>query len=228
MQRLADLIDNHAPAGERLRVIHVGGAAMTLARYVAHTRPTSPQIVLEPDAELTDEVRAKIPLPRNSGIKVRPQDGVTGVAAMREDFADIIVVDAFDGARVPGALVSVDFLAQARRVLHADGLLLLNVTDTHPFAWTRRVLAGLEIYFPHCLLGAESATLKGRRFGNVVIAASPVALPLDRLERTAAGAVFPYRLVHGEHLGRLVGGAQAFHGVGEDSPGPPAGRHFFE
>ncbi|GAA1390259.1 fused MFS/spermidine synthase [Luteococcus peritonei] len=228
MQRLADQIDRHAPAGQRLRVVHVGGAAMTLARYVAHTRPTSPQIVLEPDEALTAEVREKIPLPRTSGIKVRPVGGLEGVTAMREDFADIVVVDAFDGARVPGELASVDFLAQVRRVLHSDGLLLFNVTDTHPFGWTRRLLAGVGSYFGHAMLAAESATLKGRRFGNVVIAASPVALPVAELERAASGAVFPYRLVHGEHLARLVGGAQPFHGTGERSPGPPAGRTFFE
>lgn len=228
MQRLADHIDAHAPAGERLRVVHVGGAAMTLARYVAHTRPTSAQIVLEPDAELTEEVRRKVPLPRNSGIKVRPQDGATGIAAMREDFADVVVVDAFDGARVPGELVGVDFLAQVRRVLKPDGLLLFNVTDTHPFAWTRRVLAGVRLYFGHTMLSAESATLKGRRFGNVVLAASGVELPVRALERRSSGAIFPYRLVHGGHLDRLVGGAQPLHGAGERSPGPPAGRTFFE
>lgn len=228
VQRLATQIDAHAPAGERLRVVHVGGAAMTLARYVAHTRPTSPQIVLEPDEELTAEVREKIPLPRNSGIKVRPVDGRAGIAAMREDFADVVVVDAFAGARVPGELVSVDFLADVRRVLHADGLLLFNVTDTHPFTWTRRVVAGLQLYFREVVMGAESATLKGRRFGNVVLAASNAAMPMDVLERASAGAMFPYRLVHGEHLDRLVGGAQPLHGEGEWSPGPPAGRHFFE
>lgn len=228
IQRLADQIDAHGEPGERLRVVHVGGAAMTLARYVAHTRPTSPQIVLEPDAQLTAEVREKVPLPRNSGIKVRPVDGRAGIAAMREDYADVVVVDAFAGARVPGGLVSVDFFADVRRVLHSDGLLLLNVTDTHPFAWTRRVLAGIGQYFGEVMIGAESATLKGRRFGNVVVAASQVALPIDRLQRISAGAVFPYRLVHGEHLERMVGGAQPFHGVGEPSPGPPSGRHFFE
>ncbi|WP_420175969.1 spermidine synthase [Luteococcus sp. OSA5] len=228
VQRLAAQIDHHAPPGERLRVVHVGGAGMSLARYVAHVRPTSAQIVLEPDVELTEEVRAKVPLPRNSGIKVRPQDGLSGVTAMRDDFADVIVVDAFAGARVPGELVSVDFFAQARRVLHSDGLLLLNVTDTHPFAWTRRVLAGLGNYFAHVMLAAESATLKGRRFGNVVMSASPTPLPIDQLERTASGAIFPYRLVHSDHLQRLVGGAQPFHGEGEWSPGPPSGRHFFE
>lgn len=228
MERIARQLDEHAPAGQRMRVVHVGGAAMTLARYVAHTRPTSPQIVLEPDAELTAEVREKVPLPRTSGIKVRPVDGATGLAAMPDDYADVVIVDAFDGARVPGALVAVEFCAEVRRVLHGDGLVLYNVTDTHPFGWTRRVLAGLQRYFPHVMMSAEPATLKGRRFGNVVLAASPVPLPLDRLERGAAGAVFPYRLVHGEHVDRLVGGAQPFFGDGEPSPLPPAGRTFFE
>ncbi|MBD5063804.1 spermidine synthase, partial [Xanthomonas citri pv. citri] len=81
---------------------------MCLARYVAATRPTSPQIVCEPDAELTAEVRLKAPLPVRSGIKVRPVDGRSGVAAMREDFADVVILDAFDGARVPGDLVTVE------------------------------------------------------------------------------------------------------------------------
>lgn len=228
MQRLADQIDQHGAPGERLRVVHVGGAAMTLARYVAHTRPTSPQIVLEPDQELTVEVRQKVPLSKNSGIKVRPVDGRSGIAAMPDDYADIVIIDAFDGARVPGELVSVDFFGEVRRVLHSDGLLLANVTDTHPFAWTRRVLAGLQRYFAHCMLSAESATLKGRRFGNVVIAASQVALPVAQLERSASGAIFPHRLVYSEHLSKLVAGAQPFFGEGEASPGPPSGRHFFD
>ena len=52
MQRLVDVLDSVAEPGQRLRVVHVGGAAMTLPRYVAATRPTSAQIVLEPDTEL--------------------------------------------------------------------------------------------------------------------------------------------------------------------------------
>src|SRR6476661_10342634 len=100
VRRLADLVDVLAPAGEPLRVVHVGGAAMTLARYVAATRPRSPQVVLEPAAELTDLVRAELPLPRRSGIKVRPVDGRTGTAALRDGAADVVILDAFDGARV--------------------------------------------------------------------------------------------------------------------------------
>ena len=50
VQRMADTVDAHAPEGQRLRVLHLGGAAMTLPRYVSVTRPESAQIVLEPDA----------------------------------------------------------------------------------------------------------------------------------------------------------------------------------
>lgn len=46
VRRIGDLLDV-MPAGP-LRVLHVGGAAMTLPRYVAATRPRSAQIVLEP------------------------------------------------------------------------------------------------------------------------------------------------------------------------------------
>ena len=39
MLRMADYLDAARPRGERMRVIHVGGAAMTMARYVAASDP---------------------------------------------------------------------------------------------------------------------------------------------------------------------------------------------
>lgn len=228
MQRIAHHLDAHAPAGERIRVVHLGGAGLSLARYVAHTRPTSAQVVCEPDEALTAEVREKIPLPRTSGIKVRPIDGRAGVAAMPDDYADVVIVDAFVGARVPADLVTVEAFAQYRRIARPGAQVVLNVTDTHPFGWTRRVMAGMRIYFRHVALSTESATLKGRRFGNVVLGGSSSPLPLEHLNRAAAGAPFPYRVVSGEHLATLVGGAQPFHdGFSESSPPPPSGLTAF-
>ena len=55
---LAAVIDT-LPAGP-LAITHVGGAGLTLARYVNAERPGSPQIVLEPDAELTELVLSLI------------------------------------------------------------------------------------------------------------------------------------------------------------------------
>lgn len=229
MQRIADVIDVQAASGQRLRALHIGGAGMTLPRYVAATRPTSAQVVLEPDAELTTEVRHHVPLPRNSGIKVRPIDGRSGVAAMRDGWgADVIVVDAFVGARVPAELTAVEFLTDLRRILAPGGVVLLNITDRTPFAYARRVLAGLAAVFAETLLSAEPATLKGRRFGNVLLAASDRTLPASALARRAAGSVFPYRVLHGQHLDRFASGAVPFTAAdAEPSPEPPDGRTLF-
>ena len=54
-------------------------------------------MVPQPDKELTQLVREHLPLPRQSGIKIRSVDGRAGIAAMRDGFAELVVVDAFAG-----------------------------------------------------------------------------------------------------------------------------------
>lgn len=213
VQRIADAIDVHAPDGQRLRVIHVGGAGMTLARYVAHTRPSSAQIVLEPDADLTEKVRQTVPLTRNSGIKVRATDGRSGIVAMRDDYADIVIVDAFIGSKVPPELVTVEFLAEVSRVLVGSGTIMWNLTDKAPFDFARRAAAGLAEVFAHTCLSAEPATLKGRRVGNLIMMGSAAPLPIDELQSRASRGVFPYRLVHGTKWDRFVTAASPIRDV---------------
>ena len=228
VQRIADTIDSHGAPGERLGVVHVGGAAMTVPRYVAATRPQSAQVVLEPDVELTDFVRKHLPLARRSGIKVRGTDGRTGVAELRDGYADVMVLDAFDGAQVPAELTTVEFLTDVRRVLVGDGALVVNLTDRAPFAYGRRVLAGVAQVFDHVVLSAEPATLKGRRFGNVLVLASAVQLPHQELADRAGRSPFPYRVVHGDRLRQLLGGGMPFTDAdAERSPEPPGGRTHF-
>ena len=229
MLRMADFLDTIAPPGERMRVVHIGGAAMTMPRYLAARRPTSPQIVLEPNTELTEMVRRELPLPPRSGIKVRPTDGRSGLAEMPDDYARVIIVDAFADARVPADLVSTEFFADARRVLTEDGLLLANLIDIQPLGWTRRVLAGLGEQFSDLALCAESATLKGRRHGNLLVAAANVPLPMDAVIRRAAGSAFPYRIVEGPALWKFVGSAWPFtDSDAEPSPGVERGLLSFD
>ena len=229
VQRVADVIDLVAPPGERIRVVHVGGGGLTLPRYVAHTRPTSAQVVLEPDEDLTAEVRRKAPLPPRSGIKVRTQDGRTGLAAMPDGYCDLLIVDAFAGARVPGELVTREAFAEYHRVLAAPGTVVLNVTDSAPLDWTRRLLAGARRHFPVIGLMAESSTLKGRRFGNIiVVATAATGLDWDVLSRRAAGAAFPFRVSVGPAVDRMVAGAAPHEDANPAaSPGPPGGATAF-
>ena len=50
MQQMAAVIDRLGEPGEPLRVIHLGAAGCTLARYVQATRPGSRQLAVELDA----------------------------------------------------------------------------------------------------------------------------------------------------------------------------------
>lgn len=210
VRRLADLVDAVAPPGAPLRVVHVGGAAMTLPRYVAATRPRSPQIVLEPATEVTDLVRRELPLPRGSGIKVRPVDGRTGVAALRTAYVDLVVVDAFADARVPADLVTEGFWGEVARVLAPGGVLAANLTDRAPFAWTRRTIAGIRAAFPEVALTAEPATLRGKRAGNLIVAAAATPLPIAELRRRAASAAAPYRVLDAAAVSDSFGGGVPF------------------
>jgi spermidine synthase len=222
VRRLADVLDVHFSAGEPVRVVHVGGAGMTLPRYVATTRPRSPQLVLEPAAHVTELVRSKLPLPRQSGIKVRPVDGRTGIAALRDGHAELVVVDAFDRARVPAELVTVEFFADVARVLEPDGLVVLNLTDRAPFGWTRRVVAALRTSFPELLLTAEPATLRARRSGNLVVVASHGPVPLAGLRDRAARTAAPYRVLDDGQVRDGFGGGTPFTST-DTEPSPPPG-----
>ncbi|SDS85536.1 Spermidine synthase [Microlunatus soli] len=224
VQRLAEIIDLIAPAGDRIRVVHVGGALMTLPRYVAHTRPHSAQIVLEPDTELTEFVREHVPLPKRSGIKVRGVAGREGIEALRDDYADAVIVDAFAGSQVPPELTTAEFFADVQRVVD-NGVLMINITDKG-LQYARRVAAAAQKTFGRLCLSAESSTLKGRRFGNIVLLAADRPLPIDELARRSARSAFPYRVVTGDRLDQLIAGAAPFTDADSESSPAPPDTHF--
>ncbi len=207
-----------------LRVTHVGGAGLTLPRYIEHTRPGSPQIVLEPDVELTTAVREKVPLPRRHSIRVRAIDGLAGVAVLRDASADVVVVDAFEGGRVPGELLGAAFTEQVARVLVGDGLLALNTCDQPGLRHARGLVATLATTFAQVGLIALKEVFSGRRFGNLVVLASHQPLPEAALLRRAASAPFPTKFLGAAATRQWLGGAPAFGPTGIRSPVPPEGR----
>jgi spermidine synthase len=231
VQRIAEVLEETVLAwggdAERLRVVHVGGGGLTLPRYVAERRPHTAQVVLEPDADLVEEVRRVIPLPPRSGIKIRPVDGRTGLAAMPDDYADALVLDAFANAQVPAGLATVEWFAEVGRVLRPGGVAVMNVTDKGPFNWARRCLAGVASVWPHAALVAEVPVFKGRRFGNLVAAASSDPLPIRALERDAARAPFPNRLLHGPELASWIGNAVPFTDADAQPSEDPFSRGWF-
>jgi len=85
-------------------------------------------------------------------------------------------------------------------------------------------VATVRAVLPHACLIAEAAVLRGRRFGNLVVAASDHELPVTALIRRAAADPFPARVVEGDALGRfMAGSAPITDARAEPSPAPPPG-----
>jgi len=233
MRRIGHLVDLTAPAGEPLRVLHLGGGGLTLARYVAATRPGSCQLAVESDAALADLVRRRLPLGqrgRRAGggragrVRVRIADARAVLGEVPAGSFDMVVADLFTGDRTAAHLTSAEFTVAVARALAPSGIYAANVGDGPPLAHSRARVATVRSVFPHACLIADPAVLRGRRFGNLVIAAARRELPLAGLARRTAGDPFPGRLVHGADLDRFTAGARPITDArAEPSPAPPPG-----
>lgn len=224
VRRLVHVTDLIAQAGAPLRVLHLGGGALTLPRYIATTRPRSTQQVAEIDAALIELVRARLPLDRAWRLKIRHGDARAVLAAAPEDAFDMVVTDVFAGARTPAHLTSVEFVSQAARALRPAGVYAANIADGGQLAFARAQVATVRAVFPHVCVLAEPTVFRGRRFGNFILVGSRAELPLADLTRRVAGDVFPGRVVDGDALVRFVGGARATTDeTAAQSPLPPKG-----
>lgn len=222
VRRIAAAVDLAAPPGEPLRVLHLGGGALTLPRYLAATRPGSSQRVVEIDAALAELVRRELPWPPDRNLRLRVGDARAAVEQARPGSYDLVIADVFAGARTPARLTSVEFVAEVARVLAPGGQLLSNVADGPPLRWARRHLASVRQVLPGICLIADAAVLRQRRYGNLVVVAGKTLPRVADLARRAAGDWFPSRVVHGTELDRLIAGATPIDdATAQPSPPPP-------
>ncbi|MFD7607714.1 spermidine synthase [Streptomyces mirabilis] len=222
-RRLGHVIDLVAPPGKPVHAVHLGGGALTLARYTAATRPRSTQQVVERDGALVQLVRRELPLDPNARIRVRSLDAREGLAKVPDGWADLVIADVFSGARTPAHLTSVEFLTEVRRTVKPGGLYAANLADGPPLAHLRGQIATAATVFPELALIADPTVLRGKRFGNAVLVASGHPLPLAELTRRTASDPHPARLEHGKQLTDFTGGAlPVLDAEAVASPAPPA------
>ncbi|GAA4928834.1 spermidine synthase [Streptomyces coeruleoprunus] len=223
-RRLAHVVDRVGDEGAPLDVVHLGGGALTLPRYIAATRPGSRQHVAEADLGLLALVEEHLPLPEGAGITVHGADARQWLEAAPTGSADLVIGDVFGGSRVPAHLTSVEYAREVERVLRQGGCYAANLADGAPFAFLRPQLTTFAAVFEEIALIAEPAVLRGRRFGNVVLVASHAPVDTAGLARRTAADAFPARVEHGAALARFTGDAAVVRDVDAvASPEPPGG-----
>jgi spermidine synthase len=225
VRRIGHVIDLAFAPGAPLAALHLGGGALTLPRYLQHTRPGSRQLVAELDDQLTDLVRQNLPLPAGHRIRVRAADARAVTESVREGSYDLVVADVFAGAVTPPHLTTAEFVAATARALRPGGVFAVNVaagpvssgsgalersasrTSGDGLAGARSAVATIRSVYPETAMIAEPSVLRGRRRGNIVIFGRDQPLPEAALARAVAADPFPARLVASPDLARFTAGA---------------------
>lgn len=194
MRWAAAVLTHRFPTDLRIRVLHLGGAGCTFARWVSAVYPQAHQVAVELDAGLAELARTRFDLPRAPQLKIRVGEAGEVLAGMHPGTREVVFRDVFAPASdeadalhvTPEHLTTTAAAASAASVLTAGGVYVLNIGGGPDLTSVRQEVAALREVFAHVEVMADPTMLKGRRRGNVIAAASDAPLTDDALGGRAA------------------------------------------
>ncbi|WP_426765470.1 spermidine synthase [Pseudarthrobacter sp. 1G09] len=202
----------------KLRGLHLGGGACSLARYFAAAYPDARQVVVELDGKLAEYVRGWFDLPKAPLLRIRVGEAREVTETLTADTRDFIIRDVFAGALTPRPLTTAEFNQHVRRVLAPGGVYVVNSGDAPDLKSAREDAATIAASFEHTLIIADPAMLKGRRYGNMVMAGSDVPFGDDpKLARRLLGGAVPAHIWDDAQVRAFAAGTPVRH----DPPAPP-------
>lgn len=198
LRRMANVLDACWPPAAQIRILHLGGGALTLPRYVQATRPGSAQTVVDLDRELPSLVASELPLPEGTDLTVVIGDARDGLAPLSEERFDAVVLDIATGEDAAAHLTGREYYGELLDRLTDHGVLLVNIGDDAGLRFLggqSRVLeeATTEAGLSGAWSLADANLLDRLGTGNVVLAAGGALARRDREElRSALLAAGPH------------------------------------
>lgn len=214
MRWIAALVESKWPpeSKPKLRALHLGGGACSLARYFHAAYPDARQVVVELDGKLAEYVRGWFDLPKAPLLRIRVGEAREVTESLTPDTRDLIIRDVFAGAFTPRALTTREFNDHAQRVLAPGGLYIVNSGDAPDLKNAREDAATIADTFEHTMIIADPAMLKGRRYGNMIMAGSHERFGDDpQLARKLLGGAVPAHIWDDARVRAFAVGAHVRH-----------------
>jgi len=173
LTRMAAVLDAawSAPADTAPSVLHLGGGALSLPRYVQAVRPGSRQVVVDLDAALMPFVLESFPLEAPELTQLVIGDVRDALPEVGADF-DAVVLDIALSQDSPERLREEFFARELIAKLAPSGTVLVNVGDDPGLPATRELVAGFRAAGASVFVTASASMLAGDEEGNVVLVAS--------------------------------------------------------
>lgn len=180
---MADVIAETLPSGP-VQAVSIGGGGFTFNGYLASTRPGTDHVTLEIDRLLVEIGHEELALSTGSDVVV--DDARRSLETVPDDWADLVIGDAFSGLSVPWHLTTVEFVEAVAGRMAPGGVYTLNVIDYGDLDFVRAETATLRAVFTHVAVVAPPDYLAGRAGGNFVLVGSETPLGGDALEAAIA------------------------------------------
>ena len=209
IRRIGHLIDLFRPSTMPVSALHLGAGALTLPRYLSHTRPGSRSQVIEWERQLVDYVREYLPWDKRWSIRLRygdARDVVTALPGGMTGAMDLVVVDLFSGNHTPSHLTTREFFALLTPLLTPDGVLVVNLVDGRGSSFVKAEVATLFELFGFVGAFGEAGVVRGRRFGNIVLVATASETEPDWWPELVRRGPHPTGSLSGPKLRRFVEG----------------------
>lgn len=205
---IAAILDGTRTDGETVSVLHLGGGALTVPRYVNATRPGSRQHVVELYEELYEFVVEHLPLPEDAVTAefVDARAALEGAGQYQ-----VSIVDVFSGDVAPRHISTVQFFQTLAGHLEPGGLVIVNTLATRGLGFTREVLATLGEVFAHTVAVANPGVIAGDVIGNVELAASDAPIDAEGIRARLQDHARRIDVLDGDRVAALTAGARVRH-----------------
>lgn len=200
LRRIANVLDIFKPAGEPIRMLHLGAGALTLVRYVQGTRPGSEQVAVELERELLDFVLEHLPLPDGTKCSMVIDDARAALDRFEDGSFDAVVLDVFAGADAPAHLTDQAFYRALTALTAPGGVVLVNVGDDPPLTFGRAQARQLREAADEVAVLADAGMISGRMAGNIVLVGTDSGWPAEWSSALVAAGPHPGCVVTGSAL----------------------------
>ena len=205
LRRVGNVMDVVAPAGAPITAVHLGAGAMTLARYIAVTRPGSGQVAVEREAELPGFVLEALPLPAGARVRIVVDDARAALPRVAAPgTVDAVVLDVFTGRDAPAHLAEVAFYDEAAQLLALGGVMVVNVGDDPGLGFLAGQARAMRAVFADVWCLADRGMFTGRDAGNLVLVGGRDPLPREWAAYFAAAGPHPAGVLDAQCLTEFV------------------------
>ena len=131
-KRVVALTDHFFTPRSPISILHLGGGALSIPRYLEETRPKSRQVVIEIEKDVVAFAEELFPLPTDTDIEVIYADASSPSDAIADSLVksfDLIVCDVYLGSVAQGKEATISFFNSLKDLLSPNGVLVINAVD---------------------------------------------------------------------------------------------------